>query len=54
MHRVHSRAALIHFLEPRVGPCYDEDDKVYEELENLICDGELSKATGWEIGLGRK
>ena len=33
MHRVHSRAALIHFLEPRVRPCYDEDDKVYEELE---------------------
>ena len=30
MHRVRSRAALIQFREPRIGPVNDDEDEVYE------------------------
>ena len=44
-----TRAAIICFVDPPVGPSSEED-----ELEELIHGGELSRAIGWAIQLGQR
>ena len=52
--RVCTRAAIIRFVDPPVGPSSEEDEEVFAELEELIHGGELSRAIGWAIQLGQR
>lgn len=50
--RVCTRATIINFALPSIGPVDDEEEEVFAELEELITEGEVSKAAGWAIALG--
>ena len=43
--RVSTRAAIVPFVDPSVGPSNEEEEDVFAELEELIHGGELSKAS---------
>lgn len=54
LYRVCTRATVLNFVEPSVGPSTEEEEDVFPELEELISSGEISKCIGWAISLGQR
>ena len=50
--RVASRAVVIPFKQPMVGPVDDEEEEVFAELEQLLSSGVMSSMIGWAICQG--
>ncbi len=49
-----TRAAILNFCLPSIGPNDDEEEEVFAELEDLVIGGEVSSCVGWAIALGKQ
>ncbi len=49
-----TRATIINFSLPSIGPVDEEEEEVFSELEDLINGGDVSACIGWAIALGEK
>ena len=54
MPRVITRAIMVDFSLPAVGPQTDHEDEAFAELEELLSSGCVSKAIGWAIRTGKE
>ena len=53
LHRVKSRAVIINFSSPGIGPSNQEEEKTRMELEGLINTGDMTVLIGWAIAQGK-
>jgi len=52
--RVTTRAIMVYFNKPTVGPDNDIEEDTYREFEELVSSGDMSWAVGWVISLGKE
>lgn len=53
MNRVVTRAVVVNFKKPIVGHEDDEEEDLYGTLSTLIKSGEVTRALGWVIKMGK-
>ena len=47
--RVQSRVCVIPFSKPSISPINEDQQKAFDELDDIMVAGELSSACGWAI-----
>ena len=48
-----TRATVIPFKEPQIGPVSEDEDDTFAEFESLLSSGVLSSMVGWAIQQGK-
>ena len=46
-------ATVIPFKQPSIGPCSEEEEDVFSELEHVVMSGMMSSMIGWAIQQGK-